>query len=226
VLYEGVSRQGVDPTAKPKADGPTQQKTTYQILSDTLGLQFQLTGIDYARKSFRNSDLSWEELSAIEAKAPPAKPGATNLSSVGNMLNPGSAQGKMFASLMESIKNDPGAVEGMRVMMVEMLSDPNAFEMVMSPELNDLLIKTRNAKVLGDLKKEISASPNSQSIAIFYGAGHMGDFEKHVTADLGYKPGEERWFSAIKGDEAKVTGMGRTMLDAVRAQLKAKKGGG
>lgn len=230
VLYEGVSRQGVDPIKQAKATPPPKDanasKSTYQVLSDTLGLQFQLQGIDYTRKSFHSSDLSWEELSAIEAKAPKAKAGSPSLSSVGNMLDGNSEQGKMFANLMTSIKDDPGSLEGMRLMMVEMLSDPNAFEMVMSPGLNDLLIKTRNAHVLGDLKKEMITAPNTGSIAIFYGAGHMGDFEKHLTADFGYKPGEERWFSALQGDESKVDGMGKMILQAARAQLKARKSGG
>ncbi|HWA82785.1 MAG TPA: hypothetical protein VG820_05100, partial [Fimbriimonadaceae bacterium] len=75
VLYEGVSRNGVDPAAQTAADpkDDPRQRSTYQALSDALGLQFQLYGIDYKRPTFHNSDLSWEEMQAIEAKNPAPK---------------------------------------------------------------------------------------------------------------------------------------------------------
>lgn len=227
VLYEGVTRKGVDPAAPakdPKAD--PRQKSTYQMLSESLQLQFQLYGIDYKRPSFINADLSWEELNEIESKYPKAKSGMS-LATIGNLLNADSAQGQQLASGLAMIKDDPSSVEAMHLIMIEALSNPDAISQTLSPELNELLIKTRNAKVLSTLKSQLQTKPNQKSIAIFFGAGHMADMEKHLMTDFGYKPGEEKWYSAIKGDSKNVTSAnGQTMLSMMRAALLKKKGGG
>lgn len=218
VMYEGVKRKDVDP-AKKSEEG--KKNSTYQVFSDTLGLQFQLNSIDYSKLTFKNSDLSWEEMDALEKKSPP-KAGGPNLSMIGGMLDPTSPQGKMVAGFFASIKDDPSSCEAMRLVMVEALSTPGAIDKALSPELSALLIKSRNEKVISDLQEELKIS-GRKSIAIFYGAGHMGDMETRLTA-LGYKGGEERWFKAIQGDTSKVTGNGKMILDMARAQF-GKKGG-
>jgi hypothetical protein len=218
VLYEGVTKKGTDPV---KADDSKKMSSTYQVLSDTLGLQFQLFAIDYKKPSFRNSDLSWEELNEIESKVPKGASTGMNLTSIGNALDSSSEQGKQLASVMGMIKNDPSSCEAMRLFMIETLSNPSAIDMAMPASLSDLLIKKRNAKVLADLKTEVANKP--KSIAIFFGAGHMADMEKHLTADFNYKPGEERWFSAIQGDTSKVSGQGQLMLDTMRSMMAARK---
>ncbi|MFI5387201.1 MAG: hypothetical protein ACHQ50_13910 [Fimbriimonadales bacterium] len=223
VLYEGVTRKGVDPAAKTTGKEDPRQKTTYQMLSDTLGLQFQLYGIDYSRPTFHNSDLSWEELTAIEAKHPGPK-GGMGLAGIGGLLNADSDQGKQLASTLAMLKDDPGSMEGLRIGLMEILAEPGIVEKALSPSLGDLLIKTRNTKVLGDLKKEL-AKPNQKSIAVFFGGGHMPDMEKHLTADFGYVAGEERWFTTMQGDTAKVTGQGQMILSLMRAQLASMKKG-
>jgi hypothetical protein len=218
VLYEGVSKKGTDPT---KADGAKKMSSTYQVLSDTLGLQFQLFAIDYSKPSFKNSDLSWEELNDIESKAPVPPKGTMSLATIGNALDSSSDQGKMLAKAMSMMKDDPSSCEAMRLVMIETLSDPSAIEMALPSGLNDLLIRKRNAKVFADLKTEMGNKP--KSIAIFFGAGHMADMEKHLTEDFKYKAGEERWFSAMQGDTSKVSGQGGMMLEMMRNAMAAKK---
>ena len=220
VLYEGVKKKDIDPAQKP-VDG--KKNSTYQVFSDTLGLEFQLTKIDYSKPTFKNSDLSWEEMDALEKKSPP-KAGTPNLSMIGGMLDPNSEQGKMIATFFAGIKEDPSSCEAMRLVMIETLSTPGALDKALSPELSALLIKSRNEKVMSDLKTEL-ATPGQKSIAIFYGAGHMGDMETRLTT-LGYKGGEERWFKAIQGDTSKVSGQGQMILTAARAQFGKKGGGG
>ena len=229
MLYEGVTKKGVDPAAKPadpKAD--PRQQSTYQVLSDALHLQFQLFGIDYTRPSFHNSDLSWEEMQDIEAKAPPAPKGGMSLATLGNLLNANSEQGKQLATAMSTIKDDPSSIEAMHLIMAEALSNPNVLSESLSPTMNDLIIRSRNAKVLADLKLELEKTPQANSIAIFFGAGHMVDMESHLIKDFGYVAGEERWYSAIEGDSKKVTSpTGQMVLQAARAQFQSmKKGGG
>lgn len=224
VLYEGVSRKGVDPAAAQKlTKADPKLSSTYQILSDSLGLQFQLNAINYDHSSFRNSDLTWEELSAIEASHPGPK-GAAGLSAIGSTLDANSTQGKAIANMMGAMKDDPSSLEAFRIMMVEMLSMPNATDLALSPALGDLLIKTRNAKVLGDIKTELAKKSASESIAVFFGAGHMLDMEQHLVTNYGYAPHEEQWFNALEGDSKNVTSSnGQLMLQMMRAQIKALK---
>ena len=56
------------------------------------------------------------------------------------------------------------------------------------------LIEGRNQAALKVLKKQIDAG--KKKIAIFYGAGHMPDMEKHLLADFKLKHDGERWLEA------------------------------
>jgi len=221
VLYEGVTRNGVDPA---KSQSDQMAKSTYKAMSDALKLQFQLYGIDYNRAGFHNADLSWDELQKIEAKYPPAK-GGMSLSTIGSMLNADSSQGKMIVSALATVKDDPSSIEAMHIGMIELLSDPTVIERTLSPTLDDVLIKARNAKVLDALKPELAKNP--KSIAIFFGAGHMADMEQHLIKDFGYVPGQEQWYTAIEGDTKKVTSpTGQMLLQSMRSMLQQKKPGG
>ncbi|HWA82802.1 MAG TPA: hypothetical protein VG820_05190, partial [Fimbriimonadaceae bacterium] len=148
-----------------------------------------------------------------------------SLANIGAMLDANSPQGKMLAASLAQMKGDPGSIEAMHLVMIEALSNPDVIAENLSASLNDLLIKTRNAKVLGDLKTEIAKQPAPRSIAIFFGAGHMADMEKHLTEDLGYVGGEERWYTAIDGDTKKLSPNGQMMLDMMRSVLTKKKSG-
>ena len=44
------------------------------------------------------------------------------------------------------------------------------------------------------MKKQLAAG--KKKIAIFYGAGHMGDMEKHALADFSLKPQQTQWLQA------------------------------
>ncbi len=56
------------------------------------------------------------------------------------------------------------------------------------------LIAERNKRALEVLKKQIAAG--KKKIAIFYGAGHMADMEKHLRADFSLQPHETQWLQA------------------------------
>jgi hypothetical protein len=50
-----------------------------------------------------------------------------------------------------------------------------------------------------DLDLLCAACPELPSIAIFYGAGHMPDFERRL-AERGFRPGRMRWLRAVDVD--------------------------
>jgi hypothetical protein len=61
-------------------------------------------------------------------------------------------------------------------------------------EEGSVLISDRNEAALKVLRKEIAAG--KKRLAIFYGAGHLADMDKHLRQDFGLKPVEITWLTA------------------------------
>jgi hypothetical protein len=217
VLYERVNK------AKPaNNEKQPDTKATYQVLSDGLGLQFQLLAIHYDRPSFRNSDLSWEQLTDLAAKQ--GNGAKESLAGIEKILDPSSPQSKMLVSLMASVKADPGLGAGLRVVMAETLAGQVGLQGSPVAAAEDVVINARNEKVFKDLDEEIGKPTTAKSIAIFYGAGHLSDMEKRL-AQRHYKLAESQWMTALKADESKATGAGKMMVDMFRQQRAAQKSG-
>ncbi len=71
------------------------------------------------------------------------------------------------------------------------LEDPTAG---LGQTLNTILISDRNKAALRVFQKELAKG--KKKIAIFYGAGHMPDLEKHLTVDFGLKRAKQDWQTA------------------------------
>lgn len=56
------------------------------------------------------------------------------------------------------------------------------------------LIKGRNAKAFEVLKEELANG--KETIAVFYGAGHLSDMAARLEKDFGMKAGETTWLDA------------------------------
>jgi hypothetical protein len=82
----------------------------------------------------------------------------------------------------------------MKRMMAGQFTDSGMMEMGMGASLNQLLVVDRNAAALKVLQKEIAQG--NKKIAIFYGAAHMPDFEKHLVADFGMSKTKQVWVDA------------------------------
>ena len=65
------------------------------------------------------------------------------------------------------------------------------------------LITERNKVALKKLGEQIAGG--KKKIAIFYGAGHMGDIEKHLLADFHLHRSQEQWLTAWKIDKVPAT---------------------
>jgi hypothetical protein len=225
VLFEGVKKeqtaaeaaQAPAGDAKPKTPFPAKASSTYLMLADAVGLEFQLDDIDYSHKNFENCDLTWAQVNALSVKA--GKGAQSNISNIGKILDANSSEGKMFAGALQQIKADPGSQAAMRVVLAEALSKPGLLEKFLGDATTDVLIKSRNAKVLAQVHKE-SSKP---SIAIFFGAAHMPDMERHIIDDMHYREAEDMWMPAITADESKVTGQGVAILSAFRSLLQVPK---
>ncbi len=224
VLYEGVKQDIPKPdpkstqatSASAQTPFPAKDKSTYRLFADAVGLDFQLYDIDYTKKTFKNSDLTWAEVSALSTKQ--GKDTEKKVGGIGKLLDSGSKEGQMFGTFLQQIKSDPGSQEAMRIVLAEALSQPGLLVGFLGEGTSDVLIKSRNGKVLEDLEHARS----NKSVAIFFGAAHMPDMEKRITSQKQYREAEERWLPAISGDESKVTGAGIAILGAFRQMLGVK----
>ena len=60
--------------------------------------------------------------------------------------------------------------------------------------INRLLVEDRNKACIKVLQQQLTAG--KKKIAIFYGAAHMPDFDKHLKEDFGMKRIESEWITA------------------------------
>ena len=84
----------------------------------------------------------------------------------------------------------------------------------------EVLIDQRNAVVLEDIEAAIDGARRGdgpETIAIFYGAGHLGEMERSLV-EMGYRPTETQWVDAIGVDPAD-TGMTREQIGGMRRMM-------
>jgi hypothetical protein len=238
VLYEGINTeahphhvrkvalddepaQHSAPTAAGAKGGYSMQST----LARSLGLVFQLEAIDYDRDNFLNSDLSVAQIERIMAGNRPVGPPGQKSSGNGSfdtlmqIMDGSSFLGSLFKMGLEIIATSPKLQAVAKLTMIEaigQLKGDMSDVQGLPPDWKQLikvLIQARNKNLLADLEVEMKRVPRSGSIAVFYGAAHMDDLEKHVTGELHYRPVEERWLTAISVD------MRRSGISPVEAQF-------
>ncbi len=175
-------------------------------LAESLGLVFQLDAIDYSRPNFRNSDLSIADLRKLIAGQRTASGAAGASQSFEGLLQVMQGNG-LFEILLEAglrfIGSSPKLQGLSKLALIEALGqiqgDPAQLS-GLTPELKQLLevlIEQRDRKVISDLKTEAGKLRRRDSIAIFYGTGHMPDLERRLRQELGYRPAGQVWLTAF-----------------------------
>ena len=163
-------------------------------MTDVMELQFQLEGIDYTADNFVHADMSPEQFAE-------------------SMRRRGESVFQVFLRMlgyaMARQAQDPGGGGDFRLLLA--LFDKNrslAIKRVLAEQFEDLegslnaiegpegstLISERNKVALGVLREQIAAG--KRKLAIFYGAGHMSDFEQLLGDDFGLAPVSTRWLIA------------------------------
>ena len=163
-------------------------------MKDMLDLEFQLNGVDYTRDNFVHADMSPDDFE---------KAMADRGESIWSMMF--RVMGQAMAEQASS-KNTPNDFEILMALFDENLA--LKLKRILAGQFENLefvttalagpngsaLIEGRNQAALKVLKKQIDAG--KKKIAIFYGAGHMPDMEKHLSADFGLKHDGERRLEA------------------------------
>lgn len=224
VLYEGVGehprrarRHPQSPTA-PAKTAPAKTATgeddgLQATMARSLGLVFQLNVIRYDRTHFYNSDLSIAEIQALmQAERAPARSGkpAADAGEENNAfqellkaMDGSSAFGAIMRGMMQFIGSSTKLQAMTKLALIEVLgalrADPTRLR-GMPPDMKrllEVLIHERNKAVLADLKFELKHARPADSIAVFYGAGHLPDLEHRLRTELRYRPAEDVWHAAF-----------------------------
>ncbi len=167
-------------------------------LTKLLGLEFQLEKIDYARPNFVHADLSPQEFDAAMRRR-----GESWWSMFSKLVQESMARaneqerqrgadigfGDLFGLLFGSDRE-----VRLRRILAEQFSDMDVLTSAFGGEAGSTLITDRNTAALGVLRDQIGRG--RKSLAIFYGAGHMHDFDRRLRAVFGLQPRELVWLEA------------------------------
>lgn len=217
VLYEGVGA-----TNRAFQQSRRNGYSLQEALARALGLEFQLDAIAYDRPHFRNSDLTVHQLSRImKGETRPAAdvsaPGGSGAGSSGahegreidllfEVMEGSGLVGGLARVAVSLVAASPRLQAALKVAMIELLGGlPDDFARGRGlpadfQRLLRVLIEERNAVVLHDLSTMVRTRRPPGSVAVLYGAGHMGDLETRIARELAYRPVSERWITALEVD--------------------------
>jgi hypothetical protein len=200
VLYELVAPKGTRVPKGGKKDSTNPLAVIQKIVKTMLKLELQLEKVDYTKKNFVHADLSPDEMAdAMHKRGENAVTLALGIAAdvlrQQNLMELNARKKKGGDDLDPlSLLFDPQAAVKLKRAMARQLAALEGSEGGLGQTLNNLLIVDRNKAALGVLKKELANG--KKKIAIFYGAGHMPDFEQRLQADFDLRRQGTRWLKA------------------------------
>jgi hypothetical protein len=191
LLFELVADKDTVPKAGRRSGSPV---SAIQVaMKNFLDLDFQLDDVDYTKRNFVHADMSPDEMAKSMADR-----GESIWSMMLRMMAAGMAQQSGASNnsdldLIMALFDKNRAIQMKRFMADQMESMDGVMLALEGPK-GSTLISARNQAALKVLAEEIKGG--KKKLAIFYGAGHLSDMEKHLIADFGLKRADERWLEA------------------------------
>ena len=208
VLFEGVD--GDHPAFRQATVERSPERSNLQVnLARALGLVFQLHHIDYTPEHFLNSDLTSVQLLALfeGEEMPESGPAAqAQMEQLLAGMEEATLSGQAAAAVLDFLEMRPGWSRAMRWGMVNILGSVtgNVAEYPGLPEhlrtLMTVLIENRNEKVVADIHEQLELLPEGGTIAVFYGAAHMHDFEIRLQKEWDAELTDTEWRTAFSGN--------------------------
>lgn len=180
--------------------GDVEGASLQQELARALRLRFQLSELPYERPNWEIGDLSAEEVSRRLSAG-----GETF--ELGGLLTGTSLSGRLAVGMIRMLPTIDAlsggrAIDGMRLLMIEMLSNRDLVEKgvaLYGERLEQVILHDRNdAAVEAAIERTRSMAPDT-TIAVLYGAAHMPGIDAQLK-DVGWEPVETRWLGAISVD--------------------------
>jgi hypothetical protein len=201
VLYELVAPEGTRIPRGGKRETSNPLAFIQQMSKHVLDLESQVEQVDYTKKHFVHADLSPEKMG--EAMRKRGEDGLTvMLGVIADMLRQQNLQAERARDKSDqegeldifSLFTDPQGSTKMKRMLAEQFAAMESPGAGLGQTLTNILVVDRNEAALKVLQKELAKG--RKKIAIFYGAAHMPDFEKHLKDDFDLKRRSEEWLTA------------------------------
>ena len=193
VLYELVVD---DPDARPArgSGGGGLVSLLQGGMTEALGLEYQLDGIDYDREHFVHADLTAGEFAASMDER--------GESMIGMMVElwasalAAQQRGELAlpeTTILHVLFSDDRQL-ALRRMFAEQLVDQSVLMEALDDEDGSTLITARNQRAVDVLVERLAAG--DRDVAIFYGAGHLPDLEQRLVEDRGMRRTDVDWLEA------------------------------
>ncbi len=189
VLYELVGDP--DGSDRPAGIGLSLVGLMQGGMKEAMGLAFQLEEIDYQRDNFVHADMTAGEFSASMAERNESWVGAfVQLWAASTLSQDAGAQ---EAGMLQVLFADDRQLALKRAMAASMVDQAHVLE-IFADDNGSALITERNRKALSVLERELGKG--ARDLALFYGAGHLPDFHRRVTGELGFELEVVEWLDA------------------------------
>lgn len=202
VLYELVAPEGT--TVPLGGKRPDAGFNPLAMLQDSaksmLGLESQLELIDYTKAHLVRADLTPQQMAQkMEERGETVLTLALSTFSEAmrkqNAMRRSGGQGLAAAELEElGLVDILGNPLKMKRALAAQFAAEGSLDQALGGPLNQLLIVDRNAAALQALRQQLDAG--KKRVAIFYGAAHLPDFEKHLIDDFGLSKTRQQWLTA------------------------------
>lgn len=198
-------------------------------LARALGLDFQLFALRYDREHFRNSDVSSAQLRALfngEEIVPGADLDEEDMEKLFKQMQTLSLGGRVASSMLTQLEARPEwgrAMKWSMVMLMGNLKGDISEYAGIPPDMRQLmhiLIQKRNEVVMEDVRGGLKKLEPGETLAVFYGAAHMADFERRFLDELSARVVETDWLPAFEGN-LRLSGLNvfeRAMIEGLMRQ--------
>lgn len=200
----------IDPDASPTP-------AVYDTIAAVLGFASQGERMLTDQPAWVNSDMSWDEVAAALDESDPQ-----TRAMLEGLLN---GEDPMIAMALQGMEQFLSASPMMRtmvkVMLVRTLGGDNPMaqaEGALGEGFETVIIDLRNQAVIDDLLALMEQGTDAQSVAVFYGAGHMADMEERMYEQLGYRVVGGFWLPAVTLDLQR-EGLTEREITLMRRQL-------
>lgn len=196
VLYELVGGPMED-RGKVKRDELGLTHLMQRVTQNILGLKYQLEGIDYSQPNFVHADATWDQWDSLMKTRDQSM--ATLFQRAMQLENDPAMKEKVESMGSEEMMAQLGQAitefnpDKLKRNLAPLLADSETFIDMIEGEDGTVLISERNKIVMDAIEDQVANG--QKNIAVFYGAGHMPDFEKRLTA-IGYTQGDTQWIQA------------------------------
>jgi hypothetical protein len=163
-------------------------------MKDALGMEFQLSGVDYTANNFVHADMTSEEFESSMSRRGETFSGML-LKEMGKSVTAQQEQNPiaMNLDLMLSALSSDRAYRIRRIAAVQLArgGEGDAFS---GFDGTSTIITERNKKCLDVMRRELKNG--HKKVGIFYGAGHFADMEKRILTEDGFQRTAEEWLVA------------------------------